>query len=488
MTKTTEELRQLWSAFRCNEHEMVLMRFGPDKIRVAGSTTGAWDALAAVLTAHGYEIRTQDTDSFNCREITNGSGPSLHSFGIALDINWKTNPYIDHTGKRKVRFSNKPTQEARARDVSMGLADTDMTPEMIADVEAIKTNDGVKVFAWGGGFETVKDCMHFELDLSPAELDVAIDPSTVKGWAALEVSTEAMDGTPDVRDLRNASPRRDVSLKEIYTVIARSGLRLRSSASATADVVRTLSPGTGVNVLSRDGPWALVDLEGDNQADGFVFFSYLRQANTQFSSPSSFAIDPPAAVRRDVLNLATAETVAKMFPVTPRSNISANLPFVLAGLRAAALTDVAMVLMALSTIRAETEGFRPISEGRSRFNTRFSEFDLYEGRRDLGNTESGDGPRFKGRGYVQLTGRHNYTRISDIIATNLVADPELANEPSLAGLILAQFLKIKEGAIRHALSARDFGAARSAVNGGSHGLGRFVDAFKRGEIALSVTT
>ncbi|MQX92079.1 M15 family metallopeptidase [Sinorhizobium meliloti] len=488
MGKTTEELRQLWRAFQCKEHEMVLMRFGPDKIRVAEPTTGAWDALAAVLLAHGYDIRTQDTDSFNCREITNGSGPSLHAFGIALDVNWKTNPYIDHTGKRKVRFSNKPTQEARARDVTMGLADTDMTPEMIADVEAIKTNDGVKVFGWGGGFETVKDCMHFELDLSPAELVVGIDPSTVRGWAALEVSAEAINGTLDTQGLLpDASPRQEL-LEENYTVIARSGLRLRSSASTAADVVRTLSPGTGVHVLSRDGPWALVDLEGDKQADGFVFFSYLRRANAQVSSQSSFATEVPTALGRDALNLATPEAIAKMFPMTPRGSINANLPFVLAGLRATALTDIPMVLMALSTIRAETEGFRPISEGRSRYNTRFREFDLYEGRRDLGNTEPGDGPRFKGRGYVQLTGRHNYKRISDSIGTNLVADPELANEPSVAGLILAQFLRIKERAIRHALSAHDFVGARRAVNGGSHGLDRFVDAFKRGETALGVIT
>ncbi|MGO8468336.1 M15 family metallopeptidase [Rhizobium leguminosarum] len=487
MGKTTEELRRLWRAFQCNDHEMVLMRFGPDKIRVAEPTTEAWDALAAVLLAHDYEIRTQDTDSFNCREITNGSGPSLHSFGIALDINWKTNPYIDHTGKRKVRFSNKPTQEARARDVTMRLADTDMTPEMIEDVEAIKTNDGVKVFAWGGGFESVKDCMHFELDLSPAELAIGIDPSTVKEWAALETSTEVIDGTPDAWGLlSDASPRAE-SLEENYTVIARSGLRLRSSASTTADVVRTLSPGTIISVLSRDGPWALVDLEGDQLADGFVFFSYLRRPKAHVSSPSSFTTEVPAAFGRDVLHLATPDAVAKMFPVTPRSNISANLPFVLAGLRATALADVAMVLMALSTIRAETEGFRPISEGRSKYNTRYSEFDLYEGRRDLGNIEPGDGPRFKGRGYVQLTGRHNYKRIGDIVGTNLIADPELANESGVAGLVLAQFLKTKERAIRHALSVHDFVAARRAVNGGSHGLDRFVDAFKRGETALSAT-
>lgn len=37
----------------------------------------------------------------------------------------------------------------------------------------------------------------------------------------------------------------------------------------------------------------------------------------------------------------------------------------------------------------------------------------YEGRRDLGNTQPGDGPRFKGAGVLQLTGRFNYQRLAD---------------------------------------------------------------------------
>jgi putative chitinase len=39
----------------------------------------------------------------------------------------------------------------------------------------------------------------------------------------------------------------------------------------------------------------------------------------------------------------------------------------------------------------------------------------YEGRRDLGNTQPGDGPRFKGAGYIQLTGRANYQDFADFI-------------------------------------------------------------------------
>ncbi|HEV2232278.1 MAG TPA: peptidoglycan-binding domain-containing protein, partial [Terriglobia bacterium] len=65
----------------------------------------------------------------------------------------------------------------------------------------------------------------------------------------------------------------------------------------------------------------------------------------------------------------TLDVVAPMFPVTPRVNIQFHLPFVLKALLDAALADKSMVLMALSTIRAETGSFLPIDEGISKYNT-----------------------------------------------------------------------------------------------------------------------
>ena len=178
-----------------------------------------------------------------------------------------------------------------------------------------------------------------------------------------------------------------------------------------------------------------------------------------------------------------------MFPAaTTLANISKNLPFVITGLKSRALVDKSMALMALATIRAETEGFLPISEGVSHFNTAIKPFDLYDAGtskgQQLGNTHQGDGPMFKGRGYVQLTGRDNYTRIGVQISQPLATNPELANDPTIAGVILAQFLKNKENAIRAALAAHNLPMARKLVNGGSNGLNRFVDTFNRGSIVL----
>lgn len=234
---------------------MVRIAFGPDRIRVAPPTADAWAALAAVFETHRYAIRTTDTDSYNCRQITGGTGRSLHSYGIALDINWTTNPYKDHAGKRKVQFSSKPTQDERALEVKENRADTDMTPELIRDVVAIRTTAGDPVFEWGGNWESVKDCMHFELDLSPDELARGIDWSSVNGT-------------------RRQEPLLPPGLNA-FEVIARDGLRLRQGPGVEFPSLRTCPAGTLVYVISNTGSWALVDLEGDGRADGHMHAAYL---------------------------------------------------------------------------------------------------------------------------------------------------------------------------------------------------------------------
>ncbi|HUD31942.1 MAG TPA: peptidase C1, partial [Variovorax sp.] len=175
--------------------------------------------------------------------------------------------------------------------------------------------------------------------------------------------------------------------------------------------------------------------------------------------------------------------VSRLFPATKPANIARYLPYVEAALGIARLTDRPMVLGALGTIRAETEGFVPIGEFPSKFNTPSggAPFGLYDNR--LGNRQGGDGQRFRGRGFVQLTGRANYEKYGARVGLRLVDQPELANAPEVAAVLLAEFLLDHATAFRDAVERQDYRAARKLVNGGGHGLERFRDVF---DLALAV--
>jgi len=284
-----------------------------------------------------------------------------------------------------------------------------------------------------------------------------------------------------------------------HIVTAEGGLNLRTGAGTNFPSKGLIKKGTQVAVLARTGDWSQVDMDFNGVADGFMKSEHLAPAAAPAPAPPAAptpAPPPPAAPAAPqaaaalpgALATITAAKVRQMFPATPLAAIEANLPFVLAGLAAEGLTDKPMALMALSTIRSETAGFKPIDEGKSRFNTRTVPFDLYEpgtGPGDrVGNTKPGDGAKFKGRGYVQLTGRDNYTSIGRQLGVDLVGDPTRANDPAVAGRILARFIKNKEAAVRSALAANDLAKARKLVNGGSHGLDDFKDAFRKGQAAL----
>ena len=139
----------------------------------------------------------------------------------------------------------------------------------------------------------------------------------------------------------------------------------------------------------------------------------------------------------------TVEMVLKMFPDTPVHNIEAHLPIVLNALVEAGLADQHMILMALATIRAEVGCFAPICEYQSRFNTSPGghPFDLYDNRADLGNQGPPDGANFRGRGFIQLTGRKNYECHSQAIGlgNQLVENPDMACDPVIAAKLMASF-------------------------------------------------
>lgn len=92
----------------------------------------------------------------------------------------------------------------------------------------------------------------------------------------------------------------------------------------------------------------------------------------------------------------------------------------------------------------------------------------YEGRKDLGNTEVGDGVRYKGRGPIQITGRANYRTYGRRIGLDLERHPELAAYPSIGLHVALEYWKAT--GLNALADADDVTAITKRINGGTNGL------------------
>jgi predicted chitinase len=153
------------------------------------------------------------------------------------------------------------------------------------------------------------------------------------------------------------------------------------------------------------------------------------------------------------------------------SEVSQNWPLIEQALREAGMTDEKTRVAAAATVVTEVgRSFRPINEyGSTGYFTQ-----MYEGRSDLGNTEPGDGARYHGRGYIQLTGRANYRAVGQRLGLPLESDPDLALRPDVAARILADYFK--QHGIGAAAQAGDWQSVRVRVNGGLNGWSTYQQA------------
>ena len=134
-------------------------------------------------------------------------------------------------------------------------------------------------------------------------------------------------------------------------------------------------------------------------------------------------------------------------------------PVIIAQQAMAAGLTKAQTAYVLATAQHESDQFRTMTE--------YASGAAYEGRSDLGNTQAGDGERYRGRGFVQLTGRANYAEQGRQLGIDLINRPELAEIPEIAAKILINGMKTGAftGAKLSDFASGDFEGMRAIVNG-----------------------
>jgi putative chitinase len=167
----------------------------------------------------------------------------------------------------------------------------------------------------------------------------------------------------------------------------------------------------------------------------------------------------------------TSEQLQSIMPRVSATRNSELLPFLTSAMAEFAIEAPARAAAFLAQLAHESGQFRFMEEiwgptdAQSRYEpvTRLSQ--------DLGNTEVGDGKRFKGRGPIQLTGRANYKRFGDLLDLDLVADPPRAAKPDVAFRVAGLYWS-KNGLneLADVATAGAFKEITRRINGGTNGL------------------
>jgi len=120
--------------------------------------------------------------------------------------------------------------------------------------------------------------------------------------------------------------------------------------------------------------------------------------------------------------------------------------------------------------------------GQLRYVREIASGKAYEGRKDLGNTQPGDGPKFRGRGLIQITGRANYRECGDDLGAELEDNPELLEEPDLAVASACWFWATR--GLNELADAGDFRKITRKINGGTNGLADRMAFWERAKAEL----
>lgn len=155
----------------------------------------------------------------------------------------------------------------------------------------------------------------------------------------------------------------------------------------------------------------------------------------------------------------TEQQIRAMMP-NAGARLTPHLPYIGPALEAGGITTPRRVAAFMAQLAHESGEYRYMEE--------LADGSAYEGRSDLGNTQPGDGRRFKGHGPIQITGRANHKACGDALGLDLIGDPRLITTPEHGTASAVWFWNSRELSL---LADQDwFRLITRIINGGYNGL------------------
>jgi len=240
--------------------------------------------------------------------------------------------------------------------------------------------------------------------------------------------------------------------------------------SHTACTLMTMDePGGPVTVSQRGVDW-------ESQGDGVFLYDGARAWNDPLFHDFWYLdarLEDSATIPPDATLLSTV-----MGAAVPMDRYRALAPAVADCLKQCGCTTATRIAMWCAQIGHESGGLRWLEE--------IADGSAYEGRADLGNTQPGDGRRFKGRGPIQVTGRNNYARLSQWAhgkglvptPTFFIDQPEQLASDRYGFTGVTWYWTVARNMNTYA-DSRDIVGATRAVNGGLNGLDDRTDRYNR---------
>jgi len=159
---------------------------------------------------------------------------------------------------------------------------------------------------------------------------------------------------------------------------------------------------------------------------------------------------------------------------TPSSKSSAaNEAYLQAVLIQGGVTDPIKLAAWMAQCKVESDFFRALRE--------YASGAEYEGRKDLGNTSPGDGVKYKGRGFIQCTGKDNYKSMSSYFNVDFISQPQLVEQLEWAAKSVLWFFNVYKKGRTATVDWGNCLAVTKIVNGGTNALARrqqFFDEYK----------